>query len=105
MRGLASSTAASKGEAEEAVTNVGIECVSIFRPSLILGPREEPRLKERLAKSVATALSSASWSFFVVDPAAFPQNSRRPEAAPSLPGRPTRRRNLRVLLLTAHSIP
>jgi len=48
-----------KGEAEEAVTNVGIECVSVFRPSLILGPREESRLKERLAKSVATALSFA----------------------------------------------
>jgi uncharacterized protein YbjT (DUF2867 family) len=48
-----------KGEAEEAVTNLGIECVSVFRPSLILGTREESRLKERLAKSLATALSFA----------------------------------------------
>jgi uncharacterized protein YbjT (DUF2867 family) len=48
-----------KGEAEEAATHVGIECVSVFRPSLILGPREEFRLQERLAKSVATALSFA----------------------------------------------
>ena len=30
-----------KGEAEDAVAKVGIECVSIFRPSLILGPRDE----------------------------------------------------------------
>jgi uncharacterized protein YbjT (DUF2867 family) len=46
-----------KGEAEEEVAKIGIECVSIFRPSLILGPREESRMKERLAKSVASALS------------------------------------------------
>ena len=44
-----------KGEAEEAVARVGIKCVSIFRPSLILGPREESRMKERLAKTVASA--------------------------------------------------
>jgi uncharacterized protein YbjT (DUF2867 family) len=48
-----------KGEAEEAVTKLGIPCVSIFRPSLILGLREESRVKERLAKSVANALSFA----------------------------------------------
>ena len=48
-----------KGEAEDAVAKVGIECVSIFRPSLILGPRDESRLKERISKSVATALSFA----------------------------------------------
>ena len=48
-----------KGEAEGAVVKVGIECVSIFRPSLILGPREESRMKERIAKSVTTALSFA----------------------------------------------
>ena len=46
-----------KGEAEDAVAKAGIECVSIFRPSLILGPRDESRLKERISKSVATALS------------------------------------------------
>ena len=32
-----------KGEAESAVAKLGIECVSIFRPSFILGPREESR--------------------------------------------------------------
>jgi uncharacterized protein YbjT (DUF2867 family) len=46
-----------KGEAEDVVAKVGIESVSIFRPSLILGQRDESRLKERLAKSVAAALS------------------------------------------------
>src|SRR5262245_374341 len=48
-----------KGEAEEAVAAIGIECVSIFRPSLILGAREESRTKERLAKAVLSALSVA----------------------------------------------
>jgi uncharacterized protein YbjT (DUF2867 family) len=48
-----------KGEAEDAVGKVGIESVSIFRPSLILGHRNESRSKERLAKSVAAALSFA----------------------------------------------
>jgi uncharacterized protein YbjT (DUF2867 family) len=48
-----------KGEAESAVAKIGIEYVSIFRPSLILGPREESRLRERVAKVVAAALSFA----------------------------------------------
>jgi uncharacterized protein YbjT (DUF2867 family) len=48
-----------KGEAEDAVGKVGIESVSIFRPSLILGHRDESRSKERFAKSVAAALSFA----------------------------------------------
>ena len=48
-----------KGEAEEAVAKVGIASVSVFRPSLILGQRDEFRLRERLAKSVANTLSFA----------------------------------------------
>lgn len=48
-----------KGEAESAVAKLGIECVSIFRPSFILGPREESRLGERLGMVVANALSFA----------------------------------------------
>jgi uncharacterized protein YbjT (DUF2867 family) len=48
-----------KGETEDAVAKLGIENVSIFRPSLIIGQREESRAKERLAKSVANALSFA----------------------------------------------
>lgn len=48
-----------KGEVEKAVTDVGPASVTIFRPSLILGPRQESRLKERIAKSVAQALAFA----------------------------------------------
>jgi uncharacterized protein YbjT (DUF2867 family) len=48
-----------KGEVEEAVAKIGIESVSIFRPSLILGEREESRLKERFAKLAVSALSFA----------------------------------------------
>lgn len=48
-----------KGEAESAVAKLGIECVLIFRPSFILGPREESRLGERLGMVVAAALSFA----------------------------------------------
>jgi uncharacterized protein YbjT (DUF2867 family) len=48
-----------KGEAESAVAKLGIECVSIFRPSFILGPREESRSGERLGMVVAAALSFA----------------------------------------------
>lgn len=48
-----------KGETEEAVAGLGIASVGIFRPSLILGPREESRLRERIAKSVLQAFSFA----------------------------------------------
>jgi uncharacterized protein YbjT (DUF2867 family) len=48
-----------KGEAESAVAKVGLASLSIFRPSLILGPREESRLKERAAKWVAAGLAFA----------------------------------------------
>jgi uncharacterized protein YbjT (DUF2867 family) len=48
-----------KGEAESAVAKLGIESISIFRPSFILGPREESRLGERLGMGVAAALSFA----------------------------------------------
>ncbi len=48
-----------KGETEEAVAGLGIASVGIFRPSLILGPREESRLQERAAKAVMQAFSFA----------------------------------------------
>jgi uncharacterized protein YbjT (DUF2867 family) len=48
-----------KGEAESAVAKLGIESVSIFRPSFILGPREESRFWERFGMAVAGALSFA----------------------------------------------
>lgn len=39
-----------KGEVEEAVSNVGFPAVHIFRPSLLLGPRQEKRPGEDAAK-------------------------------------------------------
>jgi uncharacterized protein YbjT (DUF2867 family) len=41
-----------KGEVEGAIAKLGIERVSIFRPSFILGPRKESRLGERLGMAV-----------------------------------------------------
>jgi uncharacterized protein YbjT (DUF2867 family) len=41
-----------KGEIEEAIEDVGFETVHIFRPSLLLGPREEKRTGEDSAKFV-----------------------------------------------------
>lgn len=48
-----------KGETEDAIASLGIASIGIFRPSLILGPREESRLRERIAKSVMQMLSFA----------------------------------------------
>ncbi len=39
-----------KGEVEEAVRAAGIPSVSVFRPSMLLGERDEFRLKETVAK-------------------------------------------------------
>lgn len=39
-----------KGETEEAICKTGFETVHIFRPSLLLGPRNEPRAAEDAAK-------------------------------------------------------
>lgn len=41
-----------KGEAEEAISNLSFESFHIFRPSLLLGPREEQRPGEDAAKVV-----------------------------------------------------
>ena len=42
-----------KGEAEQAVSGLGFASVSIFRPSLILGKRQDVRPAEDFAKSIA----------------------------------------------------
>lgn len=39
-----------KGELEQAVMGLGYPCVSIFRPSIILGNRKESRLAEEIGK-------------------------------------------------------
>jgi uncharacterized protein YbjT (DUF2867 family) len=46
-----------KGRAEDGVQALGFHCVHIFRPSLLLGPREEQRPLEALSKSIAPAFA------------------------------------------------
>ncbi len=46
-----------KGELEEAVTKLPFKGVQIFRPSLLLGKREEFRLGERIAERLSAPLS------------------------------------------------
>jgi uncharacterized protein YbjT (DUF2867 family) len=48
-----------KGEVEEAVINVGFHTVHIFRPSLLLGPRQEKRAGEDAAKWLYKVFSFA----------------------------------------------
>lgn len=45
-----------KGEVEEEIKKVGFEHLSIFRPSLLLGDREEIRKGERIAQGLSVAL-------------------------------------------------
>jgi uncharacterized protein YbjT (DUF2867 family) len=46
-----------KGRAEDDVLALGFRCVHVFRPSLLLGPREEHRPLEALSKAVAPAFA------------------------------------------------
>ncbi|MFJ5549227.1 NAD(P)H-binding protein [Streptomyces sp. NPDC093225] len=46
-----------KGDMEEEVDAVGYEQVEIFRPSFILGPREERRTAERVGMAMATLVA------------------------------------------------
>lgn len=48
-----------KGEAEEAVQAVGFDGVALFRPSLLLGEREESRPAEKAAAALSGVLSWA----------------------------------------------
>lgn len=41
-----------KGEVEEAIRKVGFQSLHIFRPSLLLGPRQEMRVGEDVAKLI-----------------------------------------------------
>jgi uncharacterized protein YbjT (DUF2867 family) len=47
-----------KGEIEEAIEALGIPELHVFRPSLILGPRAERRLGERISQSLARPLGA-----------------------------------------------
>ena len=44
-----------KGQMEEAVARAGYRSVHVFRPSLLLGPREEKRPGERIGTTIAKA--------------------------------------------------
>lgn len=48
-----------KGELEQAVSDLGFRAVHIFRPSLLLGSRKEFRLGERIAMAVMPLLNLA----------------------------------------------
>lgn len=45
-----------KGEMEEALKEIGYPCLHIIRPSLLLGPREEFRLAEKIGELLAPIL-------------------------------------------------
>ena len=45
-----------KGEVENAINNIGFERVEIYRPSLLLGPRDESRTAEDLGKFLMKGL-------------------------------------------------
>ncbi len=46
-----------KGEVEDAITSLNIKAISIFRPSFLLGERQENRGGEKLAKVLTTFVS------------------------------------------------
>jgi uncharacterized protein YbjT (DUF2867 family) len=46
-----------KGEVEEAIRKIRIQSISIFRPSLLLGERQEKRGGEKLAQVLSASLS------------------------------------------------
>lgn len=41
-----------KGEVEEAISSIGYDCLHIFKPSLLTGPRKEKRAGEDVAKVI-----------------------------------------------------
>lgn len=46
-----------KGQVEEEIKNFSFSSVHIFRPSILLGPREESRPAEQLFKKISSAVS------------------------------------------------
>ncbi len=46
-----------KGDVEQAISTLGFRVVHIFRPSLLLGPRDEKRTGENLAKALYRVLN------------------------------------------------
>ncbi len=50
-------SAAYEGEVERDVSVIGFNAVHIFRPSFLVGDREEPRFREKAATTVSNAIS------------------------------------------------
>jgi uncharacterized protein YbjT (DUF2867 family) len=50
-----------KGELEQEIARLGFDALHIFRPSLLLGKREEFRLGERVMVPLAPVLNQAMW--------------------------------------------
>ena len=48
-----------KGEIEESIHNLDLNCTSVFRPSVLIGNRNEKRLGESIAQTVMSSLSFA----------------------------------------------
>ena len=46
-----------KGELEDALKSLGFPQLYIYRPSILMGPRQEQRIGEQIGKTVMTALS------------------------------------------------
>ncbi len=50
-----------KGKMEEGISRLGIENLFIYRPSMLLGKRNESRLMESIAKPISIALGIFLW--------------------------------------------
>lgn len=48
-----------KGEIENSIHNLELNCTSVFRPSVLIGKRSETRLGESIAQTVMSSLSFA----------------------------------------------
>ena len=48
-----------KGEVENAIKNIGLRCVSVFRPSILLGERKENRPAEKIGQYTMKTFSFA----------------------------------------------
>lgn len=50
-----------KGEVEQGVEQSGMKCVHIYRPSLLVGQRKEPRVAERIITAIMKVLDPILW--------------------------------------------
>lgn len=53
-----------KGEVEIAISKLGFHNINIFRPSLLLGQRDDPRIAERIGAAVAKGINPLLFGSF-----------------------------------------